>query len=85
MHAHARPHTHAQLRYANNSNYKNDKLIRKEMYVSPEIVKEVKRIIADSEITKEDDREWPEADRCARANIKSRKTQTKINFASAQP
>jgi len=25
-----------QLRYANNSNYKNDKLIRKEMYVSPE-------------------------------------------------
>jgi hypothetical protein len=53
-----------QLRYANNSNYKNDKLIRKEMFVSPEIIKEVQRIIADSEITKEDDREWPEADRC---------------------
>lgn len=53
-----------RLRYANNSNYKNDKLIRKEMFVSPEIIKEVQRIIADSEITKEDDREWPEADRC---------------------
>jgi len=33
------------------------------MYVSPEVIAEVKRIIADSEITKEDDREWPEADR----------------------
>jgi len=31
--------------------------------VSPEVIAEVKRIIADSEITKEDDREWPEADR----------------------
>ena len=34
------------------------------MYVSPEVIAEVKRIIADSEITKEDDREWPEGDRC---------------------
>lgn len=33
------------------------------MYVSPEVIEEVRRIIADSEITKEDDREWPEADR----------------------
>ena len=73
---HALSQTHTryrreQLRYANNSNYKNDQLIRKEMYVSPEVIAEVKRIIADSEITKEDDREWPEGDRCASINIKS--------------
>ena len=39
----------AQLRYANNSNYKNDTIIRKEVYVSPAVLAEVKRIIVDSE------------------------------------
>jgi protein mago nashi len=52
-----------KLRYANNSNYKNDKLIRKEMYVSPEILAEVARIVKESEVMKEDDRDWPEGDR----------------------
>mmetsp|Transcript_41599 Transcript_41599/g.42228 ORF Transcript_41599/g.42228 Transcript_41599/m.42228 type:complete len:145 (+) Transcript_41599:494-928(+) len=55
-----------KLRYANNSNYKtsddrqND-MIRKEVYVSPAVVDEVKRIVEDSEITKEDDTNWPTA------------------------
>ena len=40
----------AQLRYANNSNYKHDTMIRKEVYVTPEILAEVKRIIQDSEV-----------------------------------
>ena len=51
-----------KLRYANNSNYKNDVMIRKEVVVSPGVVEELKRIIEDSEITREDDRNWPEAD-----------------------
>lgn len=38
-----------QLRYANNSNYKNDTLIKKEAFVSAGILSELKRIIADSE------------------------------------
>ena len=38
-----------QLRYANNSNYKNDTIIRKEVYVSPAVLAEVKRIVVDSE------------------------------------
>lgn len=42
-----------KLRYANNSNYKSDTMIRKEVFVSPAVVDEVKRIIVDSEITKE--------------------------------
>ena len=44
----ARP-PRAQLRYANNSNYKNDTIIRKEVYVSPAVLAEVKRIVQESE------------------------------------
>ena len=40
----------AQLRYANNSNYKHDTMIRKEVYVTPEVLAEVKRIIQSSEV-----------------------------------
>ena len=42
-----------KLRYANNSNYAGDNMIRKEVFVSPAVVEEVKRIIEESEITKE--------------------------------
>ncbi len=48
-----------RLRYANNSNYKSDTLIRREVYVSDLVLDEVKRIIKDSEIMKEDDKDWP--------------------------
>jgi protein mago nashi len=39
-----------RLRYANNSNYKSDTLIRKEVYVSNIVLSEIKRIIQDSSI-----------------------------------
>ena len=39
-----------QLRYANNSNYKNDTMIRKEAFVSQAVLDELKRIIEDSEV-----------------------------------
>jgi protein mago nashi len=48
-----------RLRYANNSQYKSDTLIRKEVYVNDIVLEEVKRIIKESEIMKEDDKEWP--------------------------
>ena len=38
-----------QLRYANNSNYKNDTIIRKEAFVSEGVLSELKRMIEDSE------------------------------------
>lgn len=49
-----------KLRYANNSNYKNDTMIKKEckesrlilVFVSPAMMKELQRIIQDSEIVK---------------------------------
>lgn len=40
-----------KLRYANNSNYKNDTMIRKEVYVSESIMRELKRIITESEVS----------------------------------
>ena len=39
------------MRYANNSNYKNDTMIRKEVYVSKTVVNELKRILEDSEVS----------------------------------
>jgi protein mago nashi len=40
-----------KLRYANNSNYKNDSMIRKEVYVTPLVMNELKRIVEDSEVS----------------------------------
>ncbi len=65
-------YSHGRLRYANNSNYRNDSLIRKEstsfapifaflynltigvptVWIGPQVVKELKRIVESSEITK---------------------------------
>eukprot|EP00388_Colpodella_angusta_P003001 GDKJ01010679.1.p1 GENE.GDKJ01010679.1~~GDKJ01010679.1.p1 ORF type:complete len:151 (+),score=23.85 GDKJ01010679.1:16-468(+) len=52
-----------RLRYANNSNYKNDSIIRKETYVSKAVMEEVQRIIESSEIEKEDYKNWPKPDK----------------------
>merc|ERR1712035_157943 len=38
-----------KLRYANNSNYKNDVMIRKEAYVHKSVMEELKRIIDDNQ------------------------------------
>ncbi|KAF5286909.1 hypothetical protein FQA39_LY00442 [Lamprigera yunnana] len=58
-----------KLRYANNSNYKNDTMIRKEVYVHPCVMDELRRIILDSEIMQEDDSLWPQPDRIGRQEL----------------
>ena len=58
-----------RLRYANNSNYKNDTIIRKEVRVSRAVLAEVKRILEVSEILKEDDAAWPEPDAAGRQEL----------------
>merc|ERR1712232_466689 len=55
-----------KLRYANNSNYKNDTMIRKEAFVHKSVIEEVKRIIDESEVMREDDALWPQPDRVGR-------------------
>ena len=73
-----------KMRYANNSNYKNDVMIRKEVVVSPAVVAELKRIIEDSEITKEDDRQWPEADRVGRQELEVKVGSEHISFTCSK-
>lgn len=51
-----------RVRYANNSRYKNDTMVRKEMYVHPNVMKEVQRIVEVSEILDQDDSLWPKPD-----------------------
>lgn len=58
-----------KLRYANNSNYKNDTMIRKEAYVHKAVLEELKRIIEDSDIMQEDDNLWPSPDRVGRQEL----------------
>ena len=43
--------SNGMLRYANNSNYKNDTMICKEVCVTPSVLKECRRIILKSEVS----------------------------------
>eukprot|EP01112_Ceratiomyxa_fruticulosa_P000651 TRINITY_DN1058_c0_g1_i5.p1 TRINITY_DN1058_c0_g1~~TRINITY_DN1058_c0_g1_i5.p1 ORF type:complete len:152 (+),score=25.39 TRINITY_DN1058_c0_g1_i5:128-583(+) len=49
-----------KLRYANNSHYKNETMIRKQVHLSESVVREIQRIVEESQILKEDDANWPE-------------------------
>ena len=40
-----------QMRYANNSNYKNDVMIRKEVHVTKSVIAELRRIVEDSDVS----------------------------------
>ncbi|KAI4155898.1 MAG: hypothetical protein LQ340_000678 [Diploschistes diacapsis] len=74
----------ASARYANHSNYRNDSLIRKEMCVSSLLISEIKRIVKDSEIMKEDDSKWPEKNRDGRQELEIRMGNEHISFETAK-
>ncbi|QUC23208.1 uncharacterized protein UV8b_07449 [Ustilaginoidea virens] len=74
----------AVARYANNSNYRNDSLIRKEMCVSSAIVDEIKRIVKTSEIIKEDDSKWPQKNKDGRQELEIRLGHDHISFETAK-
>ncbi|KAI6803652.1 Protein mago [Hortaea werneckii] len=74
----------AVARYANNSNYRNDSLIRKEMCVSSLMIQEIKRIIKESEIMKEDDTKWPQKNKDGRQELEIRLGSEHISFETAK-
>ncbi|KAJ5578073.1 Protein mago nashi [Penicillium hispanicum] len=74
----------AAVRYANNSNYRNDSLIRKEMCVSGAMIQEIKRIIKESEILKEDDSKWPQKNKDGRQELEIRLGNEHISFETAK-
>ncbi|EPR57263.1 putative mago nashi family protein 2 [Toxoplasma gondii RUB] len=73
-----------RLRYANNSNYKNDTMIRKEAYVSQAVMKELRRIVEESEIIKEDDNNWPAPDRVGRQELEIVLGKDHISFTTSK-
>merc|ERR1711904_283392 len=58
-----------KLRYVNNSHYKKDTMIRKELYVSTAVIQELIRIIENSELLEEDDDTWPVPNRSGRQEL----------------
>ncbi|KAK0643333.1 Mago nashi protein [Cercophora newfieldiana] len=74
----------ATARYANNSNYRNDSLIRKEMCVSSIVIDEIKRIIKSSEILKEDDAKWPTKNKDGKQELEIRLGNEHISFETAK-
>eukprot|EP00350_Pseudokeronopsis_sp_OXSARD2_P009762 CAMPEP_0170541524 /NCGR_PEP_ID=MMETSP0211-20121228/1239_1 /TAXON_ID=311385 /ORGANISM="Pseudokeronopsis sp., Strain OXSARD2" /LENGTH=157 /DNA_ID=CAMNT_0010844287 /DNA_START=1 /DNA_END=474 /DNA_ORIENTATION=+ len=73
-----------RMRYANNSQYKSDTLIRKEVYVNDIVIEELKRIIKDSEIMKEDDEKWPEPDKIGRQELEILLGKEHISFTTSK-
>merc|ERR1712170_78177 len=73
-----------KLRYANNSNYKNDTMIRKEAYVSPSCLSELRRIVDDAEIMKENDALWPAPDRVGRHELEILIGDEHISFTTSK-
>lgn len=58
-----------RLRYANNSNYRKESMIRKELCVNSLVMDELKRMVVECEVLKEDDRMWPQPDRVGRQEL----------------
>eukprot|EP00656_Telonema_subtile_P029194 TRINITY_DN322_c0_g1_i1.p1 TRINITY_DN322_c0_g1~~TRINITY_DN322_c0_g1_i1.p1 ORF type:complete len:198 (-),score=61.30 TRINITY_DN322_c0_g1_i1:313-906(-) len=73
-----------KLRYANNSNYKNDRMIRKEMFCNESVLQELKRVVEESEIMKEDDNAWPRPDRVGRQELEIVIGDEHISFATSK-
>ncbi|EQC32995.1 protein mago nashi like 2 [Saprolegnia diclina VS20] len=76
--------SNGRLRYANNSNYKNDSIIEKEVVVSQSVLDEFKRIIESSEIANEDDRKWPISDRVGKQELELILDDKHISFSCAK-
>eukprot|EP00771_Trimastix_marina_P003436 gnl/Trimastix_PCT/470.p2 GENE.gnl/Trimastix_PCT/470~~gnl/Trimastix_PCT/470.p2 ORF type:complete len:163 (+),score=32.12 gnl/Trimastix_PCT/470:48-536(+) len=73
-----------KLRYANNSNYKKESMIRKEVYVSDMVLNELRRIIEESEVMKEDDANWPQPDRVGRQELEIVMNNVHICFTTSK-
>ncbi|RKP15101.1 putative mago nashi protein [Piptocephalis cylindrospora] len=73
-----------KLRYANNSNYRNESIIRKEIYVTPLLLEQVKSIVQESEILKEDDQQWPRKNISGRQELEVRLGNEHISFETAK-
>lgn len=51
------------MRYVNNSNYKSDTLIKKEVYLSDDVLSEMKKIVINSGVLKINSDKWESPDK----------------------
>ena len=58
-----------RLRYANNSQYKADSFLGKEVFVNNIILEELKRIVHQSGILEKSDNNWPEPDNIGKQEL----------------
>jgi len=73
-----------RMRYANNSNYKNDVMIRKQLHVSEHVLNELENIIKDSDILGCDDNDWPAPDRVGRQELEVVLGKEHISFTTSK-
>ncbi|BGP06312.1 hypothetical protein JCM10049v2_002133 [Rhodotorula toruloides] len=73
-----------RLRFALNTNYRNEGLLRREMYLSDATLKEFQRIVAESEITKEDDSKWPQKSVIGKQEFECRMAPYHLAFQTAK-
>jgi len=59
-------------------------MIRKEVFVSEAVVNELRRIVEDSEIMKEDDSAWPVPDRVGRQELEIVNGDEHISFTTSK-
>ncbi|UZJ53316.1 hypothetical protein CBS101457_002636 [Exobasidium rhododendri] len=77
-------YSRGRLRYANNSNYRNDSLIRKEMWIGQLMVQQIRQLVEESEIMKEDDAKWPKKNVVGRQELEIRMGDEHISFETAK-
>lgn len=70
------------LKYANNSNYRKDRMIKKQCCVSSLVVEEILRLITSSGIMECDDTNWPEPDRNGRQELEIRIGNIVVSFVT---
>ncbi|GAA6034232.1 hypothetical protein JCM8097_003798 [Rhodosporidiobolus ruineniae] len=73
-----------RLRFALNSNYRNEGLIRREIYLSQATLNEFKRIVEESEVTKEDDAAWPKKNVVGKQELEVKLGNYHISFETAK-
>ena len=73
-----------RIRYANNSQYRDEEILRKEMSVSTSVKEEIMRIVEESEIMEENDERWPEPDRIGKQEFECVIGDTHVWFVTAK-
>jgi len=73
-----------KLRYANNTHYKNEALIQKDLFLNSLLLDEVKKMVTESEIMKQDDTNWPEPNKDGKQEMEIVMNNEHISFCTSK-